>query len=424
MRTAKKWLSLLLVLVLAASLFAGCSDSNPSTGTQGNNNDNSTTSSTSGNETANSEPTEPTDAERAMLQEYADILKALANYPNSFDWVNATGITSATLGEYRDALLAMEDIDYWLAKPGFLAEYCNISEELACDRQTFLARFAVLEDAFLGYSCTTTDNLGNKSTDNFLFFCDEDGSFLRGLLGNNYSIPYETLLLSQHIFGSALEFELLYRVKIFCRFDMQFTYNEDGSLASVTDRDTTYATGFDDPDSRLSYITEFAYDANGRRVSATYTASGKNPVVQSYVYDTDGNCLISGGNETNDPYLTLTYDSQGRVIREALCEVVLPTMVYPNQTDETLYVAEYIYNADGTVATMTYQHWDRHRSGKQITDYVEQEDVFTYHYDAQGRLSSVSIAVGEVKNADGTVKTPGSTMEIDLLYGSYYFYSK
>lgn len=84
-----------------------------------------------------------------LVKEISQILGDLRSYPNNFDWVNATGVTTKELGGYRDTVLAMEAIDKWLAKPGFFAEFCGISEELVCDRQTFLSRFTVLENAFL-----------------------------------------------------------------------------------------------------------------------------------------------------------------------------------------------------------------------------------------------------------------------------------
>lgn len=85
---------------------------------------------------------------------------------------------------------------------------------------------------------------------------------------------------------------------------------------------------------------------------------------------------------------------------------------------------QFAYNADGTLATMTYRQHGRHTQGLTTTQYVEREDVYTYRYDAQGTLSNVEIAVGDTLKYDGSVDKAGSAVEMKPVYGSFYFYNQ
>ncbi len=395
----KKWISVTLALVLALSL---CACGNSDTPTE--NNPLFTSAPAQTENAAPGQSQEPTEEEKAMLSRYAEILRELGGYPGSIGKVYPAAIKSADLGQYRQEVLAMERIDIWTETPGFLAEEYDLNEAVACDRQTFLARFTVLEDVHLGYERTKTDQLGNKTADTFLFYCDREGHFLRGDLDHySYDIPFASDLVNQKLLGTVLEWDVLKAMNLYTNPKMQFEYNEDGTLAAIVDRPGAYENGFDNPDNNIGAITEFSYDASGKRTSASYTTSSKPAVVAEYVYDSEGNCRLENEND----YLEIFYDDQGRVSMEVRGIISLSSS-YVHQT------VEYTYGANGAIATMVHKRYDFH--GEE----VEREDVYTYRYD-QDKLTSVTIEVGD-ELYNGFVRKVGYTEEITLLYGNYYFY--
>ncbi|MEW4454562.1 RHS repeat-associated core domain-containing protein [Bremerella sp. JC817] len=111
-------------------------------------------------------------------------------------------------------------------------------------------------------------------------------------------------------------------------------------------------------------VTEYVYDANGRRTSTTYAVGTANEASTSTTYDSDGNVLTQTdelGNTT-----TYTYDDLGRQLTITSAD---PDGAGP---------------LSATVTTYTYNSL-----GKKATESINGRTT-TYAYDAYGRLSSVT----------------------------------
>ncbi len=359
-------------------------------------------------------PVEPTVEEDSMILRYLEIRQTLKDYTEAqLSFAYGPVYTNAYIGTLHEELLTMESLDRWLSDPVFMAEHYSVDPETYVDRQTLLSRFTVLEDVLLGYDETTVDQLGNSDTNSDVRFCyDENGTLIR-LSGGTYisfaSRPHATILASQMVLGGGLEWEGLYQMDIRGNLHYTLQFNEDGTLAALVHRSNILETGLDDPNSDTYGIIKFAYDDQGRRTGAEAISGNLAPEYLTYVYGEDGSLWADNSSADIGNYMTQSFDEQGRILRETIGSI------WNDQYMED-DVLEYIYGGNGKPETMIHTQY--------YVGSLDRVDTYTCHYDAQGRLISVSIAAGEDYDYSGIVERAPYSVEMTLIYGSYWCYSE
>jgi RHS repeat-associated protein len=175
----------------------------------------------------------------------------------------------------------------------------------------------------------------------------------------------------------------------------RFAYDDAGNVTSMTDaRDkiTSFSydilnrnSGVELPDGgSLSY----AYDADGRIVSATVKVSDSESTTTQYTYD--GHDRVIGIEDEQGHKRTVTYNAVGQIIKE---------------TDENNSTSLYEYDANGNMTKYTdpmgsitqyvYDALDRLISETAPRGGLgEDASVTTYAYDVLGRVTEVTDAMG------------------------------
>ncbi len=360
----------------------------------------------------------PTEEDEQMLRDYAMFLDALSTYGEygyfSISFENNTYEASEALGVIYQQLQNMEAIDKWLEKPGYMVENYHVSEENFCTRQELLSRFSMIRDVCLGAVGENTDQLGNRRDVCALYvFRNRDGRFIR--VRQNRTDAFMSslgILFDQQLWGNVKEMEILRRAGIAVAYDQEFIYDAGGRL--VTLKNCEYlADGSSNPDATVVSLLNFTYDEAGRRASVEYVQSNNVPKTVEYRYDEQGSLHVEpessyvGSNYTYD----VIYDEQGRIQKETFQEL----FSYNNQPTR-VETASYTYDSQGNLETMVY-----HDSQGTFIGTREQENVYHYHYDAQGRLISVSVQQG-ASITNGEVYDVDETIEVTFLWGDYYFY--
>jgi hypothetical protein len=179
----------------------------------------------------------------------------------------------------------------------------------------------------------------------------------------------------------------------------EYIYNSDGHV-------TEYRYYYVDED-RLANWTVYEYDADGHLLATRgyYGNEGKSSGAWEYSYDDQGNMILSSYISTdgeNTWRYAYTYDDQGRTLTE--------TTYYPyrsNDKHDCLGYYTYYYDAAGllvkrlwTETTGSYfvhndYYYTYNEAGllteiKEIDKRGEVDEVVTYTYDSQNRLTSMT----------------------------------
>ncbi len=160
----------------------------------------------------------------------------------------------------------------------------------------------------------------------------------------------------------------------------EFTYNADGTQASIT--------SYDSSGSQTGHV-DFAYDENGYQVVSYYYDNETGEVCKiEYEYDDSGNCERAVWYEA-DGSLSMSlyyyYDSDGNIA----------TIEYYGSDGESHDTEYYEYDDQGNATKMTHINYQGNLSYYQTYEYNSVGNrVRTSHYDSDGELNFVQIAIG------------------------------
>lgn len=423
----KKWIALLLVLVMALSLtacgekerypeIADLLDAGDYEGAvqkivelyQASQNGGSQATQTPGG----TQPAVPTEEERNQLYEYRTILRNLNSYLEDGSisvYDDETQISydgTWALEYYYNKLQNLTAVDKW-AGTDYVANNISNADEVSWDRQAVLAAFTILKDIKLKTTVSSKDNMGNQNDPSTIgrWYYDTNG-----VLTEMYDGRYEDIVTAWTNSSRCY-----------------FTYDDSGRI-------TQKRYGSAD---RVDMLVTYTYD-DGANTVTEHVKTNSNERDYIYTYDNAGLLTqVEWNNGENNRYvITYTYDA-GRLVREEKINYYYSSgyeLEYKNQT----WIMEYAYNAAGvlTAGTYTEEDWsiDSEYQGNgqyTYTEYMYRQkiDQYTYTCDAQGRVVKETIIpgneVGTYGDDTGEIYSKPSyqSKDYETIYGDYYIYA-
>ena len=174
-----------------------------------------------------------------------------------------------------------------------------------------------------------------------------------------------TGLVSKIAYSDSVILEML---QIFSAFDLSYTYDALGNIASVTD-------------SRNAEVsTQYGYDAQGQLLSVTEVEGEEETVVGAYSYDGAGNILTATGSDG----VTHTYEYGNANWPDLLTKYDGQSITYDTIGNPTSY-----YN--GTRWAFTWSN------GRQLTQASDADDTVSvsYTYDMNGLRTGKTVGTTE-----------------------------
>lgn len=343
---------------------------------------------------------EPQDEDYDLVNHYESIIWNIQRYtqnsslhvsiPNSDAYLEDNDAMAYCYAQLKE----LGDVDKWLD-----SEYFDFEEDFPTDRQAVIDSFKIVKDVPTKVTRTTTDNMGNISTNDYITYSYNEN----GILTNTYYEWSAADLIWDGIFSISGCYH--------------YTRNDAGQVTEtkITDQaaDSVYA------------VVTYAYDAKGNRISDTIRNNDGDHVF-TYTYDTNNRMIqMDHDGEYNDYSVFYTYDATGNLIQKDVCTYYYPKedVKFTNEQVTTVYTYDASGNPTGATRTTKYFGWNY--DGGNYTPYVSHEtiDSITYTVDSQGRILQETWQYGQRVYQDGRTGPPQyATQVLDYFYDDYYIY--
>lgn len=378
-----------------------------------------------GGEKATEKKTEPTEEDLAAIGYYEKAINALDRYAETGglafiyadfgmeskeEYVNG----QKALAEYYQLLTNLENVDQWVG-----TQYIT-NTDINWDRQAVLDSFVVVEGVFVDGTYTekrpesepTITSLADKIQYN------QDGtvaSFAHAIYQEDiWEVPYAPTIYTRDA-GAAWTPE----------------YDEAGRIVKLVNSSRDTATG----ELVIKATRSFTYDAEGKRIQENLKTQYWD-IDYMYSYDDAGRLVQLSWNEDPQKNLTIdyTYDETGKLIRTV--EKVPQRDSDGNFTILSETTCEYTYDDSGLLVGRSEcgVHMEQGVSGLKDSQYPgwavswERTDLYSYTYDAMGRLQTKTKTYGDTYDylGEGAGEAEPYSIETETyeyVFGDYYFYT-
>ena len=424
----KKLLAVLLCIVMMLSLVAcgGDEDRDETPDNVGNNaqigdNNNENTEESTEETTL---PAEPTQEEREQLEEYVVTVGKLNEASSRGNYVDYQ--------ELYPKLLELESVDAWVGTDYATWAYNAAEDDWSCvdyfdvekdwGRQAVLARFDIVKDAYLGHTVTTEDNLGNTNATEHAYTRSywSDGNvrdWKQYRSTNNFvkDLTNSWEEIAQSDINSTC-FDVFRVFKILGDRE----YDEAGRVVKITDESA----------GTINALYEVIYNADGT-INKIVKKTNKDQEEYGFNYENNGKFVTvtftKEGNLGSYKFvIEYTYNDADKLIKEEMKHLSIGYKETWDQAELTEFgVMEYVYDADGKLATGTYTYQDNLGDNP----YSRVTNQYAFETDAEGRVTKVVETLGDKETWNtlgeyiGTTKADNAKITYDLHYGDFYIYT-